>query len=190
MSEISREFWINIDNYITQNKTYLFRKGCYQISNLGNVRSFSGNGRGELNETPKLLTNFVDIYGYSKVILRDINGKQVNCRTHRLVAYAFVPNPQNYDQVNHINEDKLDNRVENLEWCDSKYNNNHGTHTERMAKGLSKTIVQYDKKGNIIREWQGANEVMKQLGFRQGNITECCQGKRKSANGFIWRYKE
>lgn len=107
------EEWKNIIGY----------EGLYEVSNKGNVRNVRRN---------KLLKLSKDYYGYIRVSLSK-NGIQTGLKVHRLVAQAFIPNPNNLPQVNHRNEDKTDNSVENLEWCTAKYNNNYGHRTENIV---------------------------------------------------------
>ena len=118
------------------------------------------------------------------------NGKHKNFRINRLVAEAFISNPNNLPQVNHKNEIKDDNRVENLEWCDAKYNNNFGTRKERVAEKLSKPVLQINKTTNeIISEFPSTIEVKRQLGINHTSISQCCNGKRNTAGGYKWQYK-
>lgn len=190
----------------------------YQVSNLGNVKrlNYRKTGKEKKIKQQKLK------YGYLYITLNQ-NGKRKTFRVHRLVAQAFIPNPNNLPQVNHKDEDKTNNVVENLEWCDARHNSNYGTrnkriseahtgekhhmygkhHTEESKRKMSeklkgvtrpkrrKAIFQLDKEtNNIIKEWTGAKEAAKELGISQGHITNCCQGKRKTAYGFKWRYKK
>lgn len=156
------EIWKDIKDFI----------GLYQVSNFGRVKSLKW-GKERILKPRKLKC------GYFAVILYK-DGVTKSYFIHRLVAQAFLPNPNNLPQVNHKNENKTDNRVENLEWCDQKYN---------CQYSFAKTILQFDKKGNFITEFPSTMEVYKQLGYGKGNISACCNGKRKSCGGFIWRYK-
>ena len=158
-------------------------EGLYQVTNFGNVWSlnYRNTGRAEL------MTPVEDTYGYLHVELWK-NGGRKKCKVHRLVAQTFIPNPDNLPQVNHIDEDKTNNRVENLEWKTPKGNMNHGTRNERIAKALSKPVLQLSLSGELIREWPSISECGRN-GFDIGNICECCNGKRKTHKGFLWEYK-
>ena len=162
------EIWHDIDGY----------EGLYQISNKGRVKSlYKGSER--------ILKPRDNGRGYLRVQLTKENTSK-HIRVHRLVARAFIPNPYNLPEINHIDENKKNNSVENLEWCDRRYNVNYGTRNERV----SRKILQYSKSGEFIREWQGAREVERVLGIDNSHINACCRGKLKSAYGFIWKYKE
>lgn len=108
---------------------------------------------------------------------------------HRFIASCFLPNPQNLPCVNHKNEIKDDNRVENLEWCDHKYNDNYGTRNKRVAESKSKKVLQYTKDGVLVKEWVSAKEIGRVFGYHTGYIAACCKGKYKTAYDFIWKYK-
>lgn len=113
---------------------------------------------------------------------------------HRLVAECFIPNPENKPEIDHINRNKQDNRVENLRWATRSDNSkNRGKYTrpnQSKNTASSKIVLQYTKSGEFVREWPSLMEVKRQLGFYQGNISKCCNGKRYSANGYIWKYKK
>lgn len=144
--------------------------------------------------------------GYSYITLSK-NGKHRNFYIHRLVAEAFLPNPENLPQVNHkiegkegksmnfvfFNEDgSIDEKRTTIEWCDSKYNNNYGTKPERLSKSLtngkrSKKVLQLSLDGEFIREWSSQQEVKRQLGLNL--ISACCLGKQTNAGGWIFILK-
>lgn len=164
------EIWKDIEGY----------EGLYQVSNYGRVKSLRFGKE-------KILKARDEGHGYFQVgLFKD--GKQVFKRVHRLVAEAFLPNPNNYKEINHKDEDKSSNIVENLEWCDRKYNVNYGTCISRKAEKRSKAINQIDKvTGEVVRQWKSAIEAERN-GYSHGCISECCNGKRKSHKGYKWSY--
>lgn len=105
--------------------------GRYGVSNLGNVYSYFDN-HGIKRKFPKVLKQNNSL-GYRTVRIINPNGNRKTMKVHRLVALTFIPNPDNLKQVNHKNENKADNRVENLEWCTAKYNNNYGSRREKSS---------------------------------------------------------
>lgn len=124
-----------------------------------------------------------------------------NCKAtlvHRFIAKCFVPNPNNLPEINHKNEIKTDNRVDNLEWCTAKYNANYGTRNKRSGESrskvlkndprLSKKVYQFTKDGELVKEWVSLNEIYRVLDYSIGNISCCCNGKLKQAYGFVWKY--
>lgn len=116
------------------------------------------------------------------------NNKQKTYLIHRLVAEAFIPNSNNYLEINHKDENKQNNNVDNLEWCTRSYNINYG----KRNNNICKAVMQYDKKGKFIKEWKSIMEVQRNLGLNNSNISQCCQNKSKykSVGGYIWKYKE
>ena len=153
-------------------------EGQYQVSDQGRVKSLKFGKE-------RILKPIRDKDGYLLVNLCK-NGEIKQCLVHRLVAQAFIPNPNNLPQVNHRDEDKTNNSVQNLEWCDQKYNINYGTRTDRC----SKPVLQFTKSGEFVREWKSTRDVERNLGYFHNNISDCCNGKYKSAYDFIWKFKD
>lgn len=156
-------------------------EGIYQVSNLGRVKSL-GNDK---NRKEKILKGSKDRVGYLFIRLNK-EGKVKTFKVHRLVAQAFIPNTDNSLQVNHINEIKDDNRVENLEWCDCKYNINYGSRTEKTQK----PILQFTKECEFIRKWKSGTQVEKEIGIKQNSISACLKGRCKTAAGYKWGYAD
>lgn len=164
------EIWKPIKNY----------EKFYEVSNLGNVKSKRRNIILKYNINNKGRP-YVNLFKNKKAKTRTI---------HRLVAETFIPNPNNFPEVNHKDENPLNNKVENLEWCDRKYNINYGTRKERIIKKQIKPVLQYDLKGNFIKKWNSIKEA--QLFYNTNIISQCCKNK-KSYNlvkGFQWKYEE
>ena len=177
------EIWKTIDEYPD-----------YMVSNMGNVKSFKYT-----NE--QILKNCADKDGYLSVILCNENGKK-GFRVHRLVAQSFIPNPNNLPLINHKNQIVNDNRVENLEWCDVKYNNNYADRNIKVGKASKKRmlgkfgkdsykslpVIQYTRTGELIRKWDCISEIEREIGIKHQDISKCCKGKQKTAGGFVWKY--
>lgn len=176
-------------------------EGLYQVSNLGRVKSLERlDSRGhKVNE--RILRLKKNRYGYLQVTLY-INGKGKTIEIHRLVAIHFLPNPNNLPEVNHIDENKENNSLENLEWCDHSYNINFGNRNKRVSESIgkgidnhwSKPIVQLDSQTNkLINVWGSGMEAEREGGFYNSNINKCCNNKfnRKCNNiykGYKWQY--
>lgn len=171
---MSREIWLPIKGYV----------GLYEVSSFGRVRSLNYNHTGHT----KVLSPVEDGGGYLQVGLCK-NGKCKKFKIHRLVAQAFLPNWFDDREINHIDENPKNNHIDNLEWCDSKYNTNYGTRNEHIAEKLSKPVIQLTKTGELVREWPSTIEAGRN-GFKQGAVSLCCRGKLNYHKGFIWRYKE
>lgn len=168
-------------------------EGLYQVSSMGRVKSLERKlphwCGGERTVKERFLKPGAAREGYLIVCLSD-GGKRKMFFVHRLVCQAFHDNPENKLDVNHINENKTDNRACNLEWCTRKENCNHGTRNERMAKTKSKPVGQYTLDGELVKIWPSTMEVQRQTGFGQGNISYAANGKYKQAYGFVWKYVE
>ena len=181
-----KEIWKDIKDY----------EGLYMVSNQGRVKSMNYNHSGK----EKILKTGTYKSGYLYVVLYK-NNKQKHFSIHRLVAEAFIEIPEElkqyigtaYVQVNHKDENKQNNNVENLEFCDNKYNSNFGTRNERIAAKntngkLSKPVLQYDLEGNFIKEWPSTRECERN-GFSHGAVSACCHGELKKYKDFIFKYK-
>lgn len=186
MTEI--EIWKDIKGY----------EGLYQVSNLGNIKSFSKkrNHQDEIILKPWLS------HGYPTVGLFK-NNIGIQRRVHRLVAENFIKKEnKNHNIVNHKDGDKTNNNIKNLEWCTQKENvahaiNNHlfNPHNQNHSKTKFKRrnlkpIIQLDKNGKVLKKWACIADVERELGYKNSHITECCKGKLKSSRGYIWKYEE
>ena len=148
-----------------------------------------------------MLKDCTNCRGYRIVTLCK-NGKHNNCSVHRLVTQAFIPNPNNYPVVNHKDENKANNFVwvnddgtidlekSNLEWCTTKYNINYGTSIERAKKKKGVKVNQYTLDGKYVNTFPSLQEAGKNYSNGEGNISNACIGKRKSAYGYVWRYAD
>ena len=176
-----KEIWKDIKGY----------EGKYMVSNLGRVKSLNYHRTGKEG----ILKGGDNGYGYLKVELCK-EGKVNQPLVHVLVATAFLENPDNLPEVNHKDEDKTNNRVENLEWCSRLYNINYGTRSKRSAEKRrndpkrSKPVIGIDKVSGLILEFPSTMEASRQTGIDQRRINDCLKGRKKSAKGFYWFYVE
>lgn len=177
----------------------------YQVSNMGRIRVLD-----RVNHTTRygkpflqklkggILSQQINKSGYLMVSI----GRRDNRKTYivsRLVAKLFIPNPDGFQEVNHINENKLDNRVCNLEWCSREYNQSYGTRNTRISKTMLKRdaykhVLQYDKEMNFIAEHISISAAERAIRGNAGkcgeNIRQNILGNTKQAYGYIWKYKE
>lgn len=187
---VMKEYWKNIKDF----------EGLYQVSNLCRVKSIKRNttNGGILKQA------FNGRYFF--VCLCKDNHKTYKL-VHKLGAEAFLPNPNNYIEVNHKTEDKTNNVIwinddgtvdfdkTTLEWCEHKYNCNYGTRNKRIKETQlndikkSKPILQYDLEGNFIKEWPSLGEIQRNLNIIKSNISNVCNGVYKSAYNSIWKWK-
>lgn len=189
-----KEIWKDIEGF----------EGSYQISNLGNVKSLTrkvNKWDGERTIKGQSTTQRINNSGYYRVSLCKFQ-KYKYLFTHRLVAIYFIPNPENKPCVNHKNGVKTDNSYSNLEWCTKSENSKHAVKLGLLKcylpnmKGVhgyahqsSKPVLQYDLKGNFIREFPNAIEINRELGFGNTHISACCNGRVKTAYGYMWEFK-
>lgn len=182
-------------------------EGWYEVSSLGRVRSLSHyldcNGRYQKFHQGKILKQQANVrWRYMSVYLSK-NGIRNRIPVHRIVASAFLPNPNNLSDVNHKDENKQNNRVDNLEWCDRLYNSNYGTGDERRRetarrnkKGrcYPKVINQYTLDGKYIASYGSSEEAARAVGHPNtgGSIRACARGDKryKQAVGYIWKYTD
>ena len=174
---MTEEIWKDIAGY----------EGLYKVSNLGRVKSLNYRRTGKEKERIPNKNNS----GYLYVGLHK-DGKMNNFLIHRLVAEAFIENVNDLPQVNHINENKLNNCVENLEWCSAKYNINYGEHNYNIRNTMSSkvpNILQYTLDDKFLNEYVSGRDAERKTGISHGGILKCCQGKCRTWKGYIWKYK-
>ena len=178
-------------------------EGLYKVSNLGKILSLNYQNTGKA----ELMNPVEDTNGYFTVQLSK-NKERKTCYVHRLIAEAFLDNPEGKPQVNHkiegekgkkinmviFNTDgSIDKERTTIEWCTPKENNDYGTRTERIAKAntngkCSKKVLQFSKSGEFIREWPSIHECGRN-GFDSSSVCKCCNGKLPHYKGYIWKYK-
>lgn len=165
-------------------------EGFYEINNIGEIRSIAINNAKSgytLRKEPRYLKKNFDKDGYNIVVLC-LNGKMRTCKVHRLVAQAFIPNPLNLPQVNHKDENKANNLVSNLEWCNCRYNANYGTKRIRLSNSLrnnikkSRAVVCLSSDNKYIMRFPSAKEAQRKTGIR--NISSVCNKKVQIQNGW------
>lgn len=183
------EIWKDIPGY----------EGYYQVSNLGRVKSLDRivpHPRYKCGQFWKgrISTIKIDRYGYPCITLN----KKSHIKTitiHRLVAKSFISNPENKPQVNHIDGNKLNNKVNNLEWCTSKQNTIHAWKTglckSRLGSNssLSKVVLQYDLDMNLLNKYNGSCEASRITGINRSSISAVCNGRGVTAGGYIWKHQ-
>lgn len=157
----------------------------YEVSNDGKVRSLKYNKK-------RILSQSKNPEGYCFVKLY-INGSKKMVAVHRLVAYAFIPNPNNYKYINHKDENKSNNNFTNLEWCSSSYNrvfrNIKQKRLEKYKKRQTKNVKVYkfDIYGNFIKEYKTITEASKENNISATGIYRCINNISKQSGGFIWK---
>lgn len=174
-------------------------EGLYKVSNFGRILILNYRNTGKA----ELMNPYTNKDGY-QIVLLSKNGKKKTCYIHRLVAQAFIPNPEGKPCINHkiegkegksinivfFNEDgNIDKERTTIEWATYEENNNYETRTERAAKAMSKRVLQLSPTGELIKLWESVNECGRN-GFSKSNVCDCCNGKRKTHKGFRWEYEE
>ena len=148
-------------------------EGLYAITSCGKVWSYRS----------KKFLEQSNVGGYRQVNLSK-DGVKKMCLVHRLVAEAYIPNPDNKPQVSHKDEVRDHNWIGNLEWTTAKENCNYGTHNERLSKSMSKAVYCVE----LEKQFYGASVAARELGLNQQNISACCNGKRKTCGGYHWHF--
>ena len=187
-------------------------EGLYQVSNLGRVKRIKHTTK-KLFFSERIVNQYVNMNGYMMAPLSK-DGKDKHKAVHRLVAQAFIPNPDNLPFVNHKDENPLNNHIDNLEWCTVKYNSNYGNSKTRMIEsrksnpnyrqsltqgqitrnklrctGSEKPVLQFSLQGDFIREWKSLTTVERECGISRAGITRCCNGVYKQCKGYLWKFK-
>ena len=168
-------------------------EGIYEVSDLGRVRSLPRmltDSKGRRHPVPMKMLKMHDRKGYDSVTLQDM-GRKAIMSVHRLVAMAFIPNPDNLPVVNHRDENPKNNQVSNLEWCDISYNTRYGTGVERaQAKHVyhRKAVEQLTKDGQHVATFKGVKEAARATGADASVIVRVCKGRNETAGGYRWKY--
>ena len=180
------ETWVDIEGY----------EGLYQVSDHARVRSLDhwepylnhGKPMERLRKGRILIQGDNPYTGYLHVMLCGIDGKPKTKTVHRLVAKAFIPNPDNLPCINHKDECKTNNLPSNLEWCDKVYNANYGTKPERLSKAKSRTIEQLTLDGQHVAFFNSATDAARKISqFKKSNLCMALSGKSHTAYGYQWR---
>lgn len=202
---MKNEIWKDI-YFIEKGIVYDYR-GLYQVSNLGRVKSLQRQrviGNNKYIQEEKILKQEKNKNGYIYVHLCK-NNVCKGFRLHKIAIEVFIPDKSNFKsmpdedrnkvnlddlEINHIDENKQNNNISNLEWCTHKYNIYHGEHNNKIARSKYKRIKQYDLKGNYIKTWNSLIEASNKLNIIDTSICKCLKGKRNKAGGYIWRYAD
>lgn len=174
------EVWKDIEGY----------EGLYQVSNLGRIKRLARIAKyanGTIHHYEEMIIKpRVNRFGYFYLTLYR-NSIKWSARVHKLVAHAFVPNPHNYQCVNHIDENKLNNRADNLEWCSKEYNNTYNNIRQRAGRNIAKSIIAFDNIHKFGTYFRSEADAANYLGKTTCSlISSCANGKRKTAYGYRW----
>lgn len=193
--EVNSPRWLSLEDFEGEVwKDVVGYEGRYKVSNYGRVKSLARSFKAGflfIHRADFILKYNKSNLGYFRVFLFIGKNKKM-FSVHRLIALAFIPNPNNLPYINHKNEDKRDNRIENLEWCTAKYNTNYGTARERgiinRMRLYSKTICQYERNGKFIKKYDNLKNVTEIFGYDRHPISKVCNGHSYTAYGYVWRY--
>lgn len=187
------EIWKPVKNF----------ENLYEISNLGRVKSHHKYG----GLDNRIMKQKINRYGYSCVKLSN-RGHTRHVQVHRLVAETFLENPNDFPMINHKDENKLNNHVENLEWCNAQYNNTYGhrlekafpkawekwsytergrAHMSKVGKARGKRCASF-KDGKMLKEFASAAEAARYYNIKKTHVVYCCEGKSKARSGMQWKY--
>ena len=187
---MENEVWKDIPDY----------EGLYQVSNLGRIKSLkrkvhAGRNRIRWQYERILSNNKTNGNGY-KVVSLNKNSRGKNKYIHRLVAESFIPNPNNYKYINHKDENKANNKVDNLEWCTAEYNNTYNNKhiralETRMKKHIGcRKILQLNENEEIIKEYFSISQASKEMKVSNQAISDCLRGIQKHSAGYKWKYAD
>ena len=181
--EYINEIWKDIKDY----------EGLYQVSNFGRVRSLGFYTKYLSYRKGRILKQVKNNKtGYLYLTLCK-NGKHKTFLVHRLVAFAFPEICGYYfegSEVNHKDENPENNNAENLEWVSHMNNINYGNRNYKSMVSQQRPIIQFDLNYNYLRDWFSINQIHRETGINRSNILSVCTNKRKTAGGFIWKFKE
>ena len=167
-------------------------EGLYQVNNYGEVKSICrfepNSGRAGMWYKERTLKQGKDRNGYLQVVLHK-HGKPYTYKVHRLVAIEFLDNPENLPCINHKDENKQNNNIENLEWCDVKYNNNYNDRQIKISQKRKRSVIQTDLLGNFIARYDSIKSAAKAVNGCAGHIIYCCKGKWKRHKNYMWEYE-
>ena len=163
-------------------------EGIYQVSSLGRIKSFHRAKKFHCKEEHILNPTLVNT-GYYQVTLYG-NKKRRKCLVHALVAEAFLPNPEHLPYINHKDENRLNNAVDNLERCTVKYNNNYGTAMLRQMVTKGTPVSQYLVSGHLLATYASSGIASYFTGVKKHQIKDCLQGRCATGGGYVWRYAD
>lgn len=185
---MNEEIYKNLSLEDLPNEEWRFIPNCdnlYMVSNMGRIKSLASIrkfGKTKRRHRERIMKQFQNWQGYLSCYISNLKGEKIRISSHQCVADVFLENPQNYPCVNHKNEIKYDNRVENLEHCTYSYNITYGS---REMCGCKK-VCQYSLDGEFIAMFDSVKQASKETNTNRKSISNCLNGLSKSANNFMW----